>query len=61
MAILGFPRSRARFIVLPFLGDSMRELRAQYTLTEQERANLRASCTRAAVHTAALGAHTYLA
>ncbi|MEV6135722.1 hypothetical protein AB0L63_06590 [Nocardia sp. NPDC051990] len=41
------------------LVDSVRRIRARMFLTEQERANMRASRGRSAVYTASLGGHSY--
>ncbi|WP_405485014.1 hypothetical protein [Nocardia sp. NBC_00511] len=45
--------------VLSVLGDSARRVKARHTLTADERRNLAAARGRGAIHTAALGGHSY--
>ncbi|MGW4248940.1 hypothetical protein [Nocardia sp. NPDC004722] len=59
MAVIAFPRNHAPLTVLSVLAAPVRRARARHTLTDQERANLRLSRSRVAVHTAALGGHPY--
>ncbi|MFF2549395.1 hypothetical protein ACFVUS_00285 [Nocardia sp. NPDC058058] len=59
MVIMVNARSRA-LAMFVHLGESARRMKARHTLTADERHNLRAGCHHAAVHTAALGGHSYL-